>query len=77
MTELFGWTHARKMAADENMYEAWLLRLKDSVLVLLRKLKESCLFLIAHTGNRTILMLHFSAVYSLGFISLMFSLRSP
>lgn len=77
--------HGRSVWADScrkdgcrwEGYEAWVLRLKESVLVLFTELKESCLFLSAPTRRPTILMLHFSTVYSLGFISLMFSLSSP
>lgn len=41
------------------------------------ELTESCLFLSTHMRRPAILMLHFSTVYRLGFISLMFSLSSP
>lgn len=77
MAGLFGLTHAGMMATDETATKARVLRLKESVLVLFRELKESCLFLSTHRRRPTTLMLHFSAVYSLGFISLMFSLSSP
>lgn len=38
MAGLFGLTHAGEMAADETDTKAWVLRLKESVLVLFREL---------------------------------------